>query len=102
MGGCEVDCMRYSLPGLAFPVALALALSAQTRPPGSPAFYQDVLPILQRHCQECHRPGQIAPMPLVTYEQTKSWARLLREDVRSKKMTPWVAHPWWRPFSHYP
>jgi hypothetical protein len=66
---------------------------AQTRPAGSPTFYRDVLPILQRHCQECHRPGQIAPMPLVTYEQTKSWGRLIREDARSKKMPPWFADP---------
>ena len=40
----------------------------------SPTFYKDVLPILQDHCQSCHRPGEVAPMPLVTYKQTRPWA----------------------------
>ena len=56
-----------------------------------PTFYRDVLPILQQHCQHCHRPGEIAPTPLVTYEQVKSSARLIQEDVRSKRMPPWFA-----------
>jgi hypothetical protein len=56
-----------------------------------PTFYRDVLPILQQRCQQCHRPGEIAPTPLVTYEQVKSSARLIRKDVRSKRMPPWFA-----------
>src|ERR1700757_2709766 len=59
----------------------------------APTFYRDILPILQQHCQQCHRPGEIAPTPLVTYEQAKSSARLVREDVRSKHMPPWFADP---------
>ena len=58
-----------------------------------PTFYRDVLPILQQHCQTCHRPGEIAPTPLVTYEQTKAMARLIRDDTRSKRMPPWFADP---------
>jgi hypothetical protein len=54
-------------------------------------FYKDVLPIFQDHCQSCHRPGQIAPMPLVTYEQAKSKAKPIAQMVRSKKMPPWFA-----------
>ena len=38
-------------------------------------FTRDVLPILQKNCQSCHRPGQIAPMSLLTYEQARPWAR---------------------------
>jgi len=56
-------------------------------------FYKDVLPILQDHCQSCHRPGQIAPMPLVTYAQTKAKAKAVSQMVRSKKMPPWFADP---------
>jgi hypothetical protein len=41
----------------------------------SPTFYKDVLPILQEHCQSCHRPREIAPFPLVSYAETKPWAR---------------------------
>lgn len=58
---------------------------------GSPTFYQDVLPILQQRCQVCHRPGEIAPFPLVTYTETKGWAKLLRGSVESGKMPPWFA-----------
>jgi len=54
-------------------LAGALALrSPQQTVPAPPTFYRDVLPILQQHCQRCHRPGEIAPMRLVTYAQTKS------------------------------
>src|SRR6202167_5656361 len=54
-------------------------------------FLRDVLPILQNHCQECHRPGQMAPMPLRTYEETRPWAKAIRDQVRSRKMPPWPA-----------
>jgi hypothetical protein len=54
-------------------------------------FYRDVLPILQRHCQSCHRPGQIGPMPLLTYAQTRPWTKSIREQVLSGKMPPWFA-----------
>ncbi len=58
-----------------------------------PAFYQDVVPILQQHCQECHRPGEIAPMPLMTYAETRPWAKAIREQVIARKMPPWFADP---------
>jgi hypothetical protein len=57
----------------------------------APNFYRDVLPILQSRCQECHRAGEIAPMAFVTYEQTRPWARAIRDAVRSRKMPPWFA-----------
>jgi len=56
-------------------------------------FYKDVLPILQDHCQSCHRPGQIAPMPLMTWQQTRTQAQAVARMVRSKKMPPWFADP---------
>jgi len=65
-------------------------------------FYQDVLPILQDHCQQCHRPGQIAPMPLVTYDQAKAKAKAIAQMVRSKKMPPWLADPKYGHFSNDP
>jgi hypothetical protein len=58
-----------------------------------PVFYNDVLPILQKHCQECHRPGEIAPMPFLTYAQTRPWAKAIREQVVARKMPPWFADP---------
>jgi hypothetical protein len=59
----------------------------------TPTFYKDVVPILQGHCQACHRPGEIAPLPFVTYEQTSSWADQINDVVRAKTMPPWFADP---------
>ena len=67
-----------------------------------PTFYRDVLPILQDHCQVCHRPGEIAPMPFVTYEDTKKWAAPIREAVHAKTMPPWFADPQFGRFSDDP
>jgi hypothetical protein len=57
----------------------------------SPTFHKDVEPILQQHCQGCHHAGDIAPMPLVTYEQARPWAKAIRAAVAQKKMPPWFA-----------
>jgi hypothetical protein len=73
---------------------LALLLTA--------GFYQDVLPILQDHCQSCHRPGQIAPIPLMTYNQAKSKAKAIGQMVRSRKMPPWFADPKYGHFANDP
>src|ERR1700757_2603472 len=61
--------------------------------PAPPTFYKDVLPILQDHCQSCHRPGEVAPMPLVTYEQSRPWADAMAHAVEMKMMPPWFADP---------
>jgi len=60
----------------------------------SPATYnKDVLPILQKNCQTCHRPGQIAPMSFLTYKETRPWAKAMKAAVASRKMPPWFADP---------
>jgi hypothetical protein len=69
--------------------ALAAPASAQTRPSGAqPTFTKDVAPILQRSCITCHRPGQSAPMSLVTYEDVRPWARAIRTRVANREMPP--------------
>ena len=72
---------------LLFGFTLTLPLSAQ------PFFYKDVLPILENRCQQCHRPGEIAPMPLLTYQETRPWAKAIRSAVIARKMPPWFADP---------
>jgi Copper type II ascorbate-dependent monooxygenase, C-terminal domain len=57
----------------------------------SPTFYRDVLPIMQGHCQVCHRGGGIAPMAFETYEQTKRFAAAVRIATQSRSMPPWFA-----------
>ena len=66
----------------------------------APTFYREVLPVLQKHCQQCHRPGEVAPMPFLTYGQTRPWAKAIREAVGLKKMPPWFAEPGFGPFAN--
>ena len=78
----------------------AVCALAQPAPP--PTFYRDVLPILQDHCQACHRTGEIAPMPLVTYAQARGFSRRIREETGAKRMPPWFADPRYGHFSNDP
>ena len=57
---------------------------------GRGTFQRDVLPILAKHCQYCHRPGQVAPMSFLTYETTRPWAAQIKAMVTPKKMPPSV------------
>ena len=52
-------------------------------------FAKDVAPILQERCQECHHKGSMAPMSLVTYEETRPWAKAIRQRVITRQMPPW-------------
>ena len=56
-------------------------------------FHRDVEPVLQANCQQCHRPGEAAPMSLLTYEETRPWARAIHEAVALDRMPPWFADP---------
>jgi hypothetical protein len=59
----------------------------------TPSFYREVLPILERHCQVCHRSGEIAPFSLVTYKDIKPWAQPILPAIEHRKMPPWFADP---------
>lgn len=63
-------------------------------------FHRDVQPILQARCQECHRPGQMAPMALTTYSEARPWAKAIREAVVTRRMPPWFADPCCGKFEH--
>jgi len=67
------------------------ALLAQNSPPaaGQVTFTKDVAPILQRSCQTCHRPGMMAPMSLLTYQDARPWARSMKTKVANREMPPW-------------
>jgi hypothetical protein len=68
--------------------------------PAQPVFYKNILPILQTHCQECHRPGEIAPMSFITYAETRPWAKAIREQTAARKMPPWLADPQYGHFAN--
>ena len=61
--------------------------------PKTVTFTKDVAPILYKSCAECHRPGEIAPMSLLTYKDARPWAKSIREKVADKVMPPWHADP---------
>jgi Copper type II ascorbate-dependent monooxygenase, C-terminal domain len=66
----------------------------------SPTFYKNILPILQQHCQVCHRAGEIAPMALVTYSQAHRYAAKMKQMTSEKMMPPWFADPRFGHFSN--
>jgi mono/diheme cytochrome c family protein len=65
-------------------------------------FNKDVAPILFKNCAECHRPGEAAPMSLLSYKEARPWARSIREKVLSREMPPWHADPHVGQFSNDP
>ena len=68
-------------------------VSAANQSESAPTFYRDVLPILQQHCQSCHRPGEIGPLTLMTYEEARTEARSIAFITANRKMPPWFADP---------
>ncbi len=56
-------------------------------------YAKHIAPVLQKHCQDCHRPGQIGPMSLLTYEKARAWSDTIREVVSDGRMPPWHADP---------
>jgi hypothetical protein len=69
------------------------AVYAQMGNMNAPTYTKDVTPILQKHCQSCHRPGEAAPFSMLTYETTRPWAGAMKLAVRQKVMPPWYADP---------
>jgi hypothetical protein len=91
---------RVGFAGLVTAVLLMMCVEASAA--GAVTFSKDVLPILQRNCQTCHRPGNIAPMSLLTYDNARPWAKAMKAAVSSRKMPPWFADPQAGHFSNDP
>ncbi|HKE22580.1 MAG TPA: cytochrome c [Bryobacteraceae bacterium] len=78
---------KFCLTGL---VTACVLIAAE--PSSAPVtFNKDVLPILQRHCQSCHRPGEAAPFSMLAYSEVRPWSKSIREAVVLRKMPPWFA-----------
>ena len=65
-------------------------------------FSTDVAPILYKKCVSCHHPGDIAPMSLLTYKDTRPWASAIRQAVLTRRMPPWHADPHYGTFENDP
>jgi peroxiredoxin/mono/diheme cytochrome c family protein len=74
--------------------------AAQTKDDGAITFSKHVSRILQKNCQECHRPGQIGPFSLLTYKDATAWSDNIREVVTDGRMPPWHADPKYGKFSN--
>ena len=68
--------MKHAIIALVIMMGAATVTSAQT-----PTFTKDVAPIFQNKCESCHRPDSIAPMSLITFEESRPWARSIRDRV---------------------
>jgi len=77
-----------------------LLLAASSALAADPTFYKNVLPIVQNHCQECHRAGEAAPMAFTSYKDTRPFAKAIEKAVLSKKMPPWPADPHYGKFAN--
>src|SRR5262245_51895617 len=70
--------------------ASSASVGAQA-PSAVPTFSKDVAPILYKNCTNCHRPGEIAPMSLLTYKDSRPWAKAIATQVAKGSMPPWHA-----------
>src|SRR5687767_3076275 len=68
----------------------------------APTFNADVAPILYKNCVTCHRPGEVAPMSLLSYKVARPWARAIKTKVLAGDMPPWGADPQYGKFRNAP
>ena len=76
---------------MAICVATTLGHAQAPQPADVPTFTKDVAPILYANCASCHRPGEIAPMSLLTYAEARPWAQAIGRRVADGSMPPWHA-----------
>jgi hypothetical protein len=85
------------IAGLVISFALIAVGHAQNRPAATnasaPTFTRDVAPIMFAKCASCHRPGEVAPMPLLSYSDARPWASAIKQRVSTRVMPPWHADP---------
>lgn len=70
-------------------MALTIFLALAGRAGAEVTFARDVAPIFFEHCASCHRPGDVAPMSLLTYEDARPWAKSIANQVKQRTMPPW-------------
>ena len=78
-----------SLAVFALVVGLLLPTGAAAQVSEAPTFADDIAPIFYERCVKCHRPGEIAPMSLISYQDVRPWARSIKNKVETRAMPPW-------------
>lgn len=75
------------------PVGCLIGRVKKTNAESSVTYTNQVSRILQKHCIECHRSGEIGPFALTDYEEVVGWADMMVEVVADQRMPPWHANP---------
>jgi hypothetical protein len=75
-------------------------VSANSGPKKEVTFNRDVAPIFYKNCAECHRANDIAPMSLMSFKESRPWARSIKEKVISREMPPWSPDPKYGEFTN--
>src|SRR5947208_6877002 len=81
------------LLGVLAVAAISGLRAAGPAPAAVPTFTKDVAPIVFNKCATCHRAGEVAPMTLLSYEDVRPWAKIIRTKVMAREMPPWGADP---------
>ena len=81
----------FVIPALA--LAVFAAMLEKRMEAASPTFAKDIAPIIYNKCANCHRLGEVAPMPLTSYVEVRPWSKAIREEVIRREMPPWFADP---------
>jgi cytochrome c553 len=90
------DAIEATLAGKPVAEATTTAIGCPVERPstaaatGAVTYHRDVAPLLAKHCVSCHRPGEVGPFSLLTYQQAKKWAGDIKEYTATKQMPPWL------------
>lgn len=75
------------------PIGCHIGRVPESDPVGDITFTKHIAPILNQHCRECHRSGEVAPFQLTTYEDVLGWEDTILEVIADNRMPPWFADP---------
>ena len=78
-----------AIVSVAVPLAVYHPTPAAAKPHRAVTYAKDIAPIFQQKCQECHQPGSIAPMSLLTYDDAVEYAGQIKQKVSQRLMPPW-------------
>lgn len=82
------------------PQGIGCAIDIDRNPKATISYAKEIVPILRERCMGCHRPRDIAPWSMDSYEVVKGWSRMMREVIATKRMPPWHADPQIGRFEH--
>ncbi|WP_182864939.1 redoxin domain-containing protein [Rhodopirellula sp. JC639] len=91
LAGAPID--QPKTIGVGCLITRATKMNGTATPSADVTFNADIAAILNEHCVECHRPGEIAPMALTEYDEVVGWGQMILEVIDQKRMPPWHADP---------